>query len=235
MTLRDAPESSWDQFTSVEKVVLTRRSTRRYKKMQVPVHLVRRVLEAARFAPSAGNCQPWRFIVIQNKNMLEEMTRLLLAKMKPLEKVVAAQGWKRDVTVAAVGLLKSQNQGDLRPFGAVREVLSGRLKIFHNAPTLILVLKDTRGIDSPEFDTGICCQNLVLTAHSLGLGTCYIGFAHFLEGNREWMSEMGIEKPWKIATAITLGYPFHRSDGLCQRDQPQIDFYDETGPKKTLY
>ena len=54
-------------FTETEKVILSRRSVRLYKKEQVPEFMVKRILEAGRFAPSAGNCQPWKFIVLRDQ------------------------------------------------------------------------------------------------------------------------------------------------------------------------
>lgn len=221
--------------TQVEDVILKRRSTRQYKKKSVPEYLIRRILEAGRFAPSAGNCQPWRFIVIQNKDLICDMESRLAKTLSPMKKVVHSTGWKRDLAISLVGLLRSQNEGDIRPFGAVREVLSGRLKIFHNSPVVILILKDTRGIDCPDFDTALCAQNMVLTAHALGLGTCYIGFAKFLHKHKDWIKKMGISPPWEISTAICLGYPKFKSDGECQRDFPQIDFYGEDGKRKVMY
>jgi len=52
------------QLTDVEKVIYRRRSVRVYKKDPVPKELIKRVLEAGRFAPSAGNCQGWKFVVL---------------------------------------------------------------------------------------------------------------------------------------------------------------------------
>jgi nitroreductase len=46
--------------------LLTRRSIRRYEDREVPEDLIRRVLDAARFAPSARNRQPWRFVVVRD-------------------------------------------------------------------------------------------------------------------------------------------------------------------------
>ncbi|MBT3981718.1 MAG: nitroreductase family protein [Bacteriovoracaceae bacterium] len=224
-------DSEWNE---VEKVILNRRSVRRFRSKKVPDYLLRRILEAGRYAPSAGNCQPWRFIVLQNWEMIQEMSDILIKKMGPLEKIVNSTGLARDIAVSAIGLLKSQSMGDLRPFGATREVLAGRLKIFHDSPVVILVLKDTRGIDSPEFDTGLCSQNMVLAAHSLGLATCYIGFASFLK-DKKWLRKMEISKPWEISTAICVGYPKFKPDGIVQRDMPQIDYYDQDGSKKILF
>jgi len=49
-----------DVFEAIQK----RRSIRSYEPTPVPIEKLRKVLEAARLAPSAGNIQPWRFIVV---------------------------------------------------------------------------------------------------------------------------------------------------------------------------
>ena len=49
--------------------IKTRRSIRKYKPEPIPEEKLRNILEAARLAPSAGNRQPWRFVVVQNKGL----------------------------------------------------------------------------------------------------------------------------------------------------------------------
>ena len=73
------PESG-APFNEVEEVIYRRRSVRVYKKKQVPEYLIQRLLETARFAPSAGNGQTWKFIVIQDPEMIKEMEYPALAK-----------------------------------------------------------------------------------------------------------------------------------------------------------
>ena len=46
--------------------IRTRRSIRKYRSEPIPEEKLRTILEAARLAPSAGNRQPWHFVVIQN-------------------------------------------------------------------------------------------------------------------------------------------------------------------------
>jgi nitroreductase len=55
------PGMNWNP---VEKVILERRSIRIFKDKPVPDGLIRRVLEAGRFAPTAGNSQPCEFMVV---------------------------------------------------------------------------------------------------------------------------------------------------------------------------
>ena len=63
---------SWNP---VEKIIMERRSIRSFKKEPLPDNMIRRILEAGRFAPSAGNMQPWRFIVVKSPEMLAEMEK----------------------------------------------------------------------------------------------------------------------------------------------------------------
>jgi len=67
-------EGNATEFTEIEKVIFDRRSVRNFKDDPVPEQLIRRIIEAGRFAPSAGNCQPWRFIVVTDKEILGEVS-----------------------------------------------------------------------------------------------------------------------------------------------------------------
>jgi nitroreductase len=57
----------------VMEVILSRRSIRKYKKKTIKKDIVKKLLEAAMSAPSAGNEQPWHFIIINNPKMLNEI------------------------------------------------------------------------------------------------------------------------------------------------------------------
>jgi nitroreductase len=59
----------------VSKAISTRRSIRRYKPDPIPEDVLLKVLEAARLAPSAGNRQPWRFVVVKDKNRRMELAK----------------------------------------------------------------------------------------------------------------------------------------------------------------
>ncbi len=53
--------------------IFSRRSIRRYKKEAVPDSLMRELLEAAMSAPSAGNQQPWHFVIIHERSLLDRI------------------------------------------------------------------------------------------------------------------------------------------------------------------
>jgi len=56
--------------------ILTRRSIRKYKNREVPGEIMQEILKAAMAAPSAGNEQPWEFIVITDRKILDEIPRI---------------------------------------------------------------------------------------------------------------------------------------------------------------
>ena len=69
-----APASATLEFKPMDVVeaILTRRSVRKYQARPVPEEQIKRLLEAAMAAPSAGNSQPWHFIVITDRETLAD-------------------------------------------------------------------------------------------------------------------------------------------------------------------
>ena len=57
------------------EAIKTRRAIRRFKKDPVPPELIEKLLEAARWAPSSINCQPWEFVVVTNPETKQRMSR----------------------------------------------------------------------------------------------------------------------------------------------------------------
>jgi nitroreductase len=80
---------------NVIEAIETRRSVRRYKPQPVPDEHLKKILEAARLAPSAGNRQPWRFVVVRDPEL-----------RKRLGVAARNQTWISDagVIVAALGV-----------------------------------------------------------------------------------------------------------------------------------
>jgi nitroreductase len=77
------------------EALLTRRSIRTYTDQPVPGETVRQLLEIAMAAPSAGNQQPWHFIVIDDRAVLDRIPDIqpyaAMCRQAPVAIVVAAQ------------------------------------------------------------------------------------------------------------------------------------------------
>lgn len=233
-----APGAEWNP---VEEVILRRRSIRKYKRAQVPAHLIRRLLEAGRYAPSQGNCQPWKFVVIRDAEMIQGMEDACVESCRKLSRSLdyAAQtkgSFTYRVTRAKAKLFNRLQPNMLHPvpMTVVTAIAAGRFAVFHRAPTVILLLVDKRGIGTPEIDIGICGTNIVLAAQSLGLGTCWVGFSKFLNQSPPWRARLGVAAPYEISEAITVGYPIGDPTRLIPRDTHEIAWF-EGGKKDILY
>lgn len=238
-TIVDIPAGA--DWNTVELAMLQRRSIRKYKRRQVPAHLIRRMLEVARFAPSQGNCQPWKFVVVRDAAMIQGMEEFCVDACKKLSRSVdytthPAGSARRVVTRTFARLLNPWKPNELHPVPITVATLiaQGRFAVFHRAPTVILLLMDKRGIGIPEIDIGICGTNIVLAAQSYGLGTCWVGFSKLLGQSREWCQRLGVEEPYEISEAITVGYPVGDPTRPIARDTHEIAWF-EGGAKQILY
>jgi nitroreductase len=221
--------------------MLQRRSIRKYRKAQVPGHIIRRLLEVARFAPSQGNCQPWKFVVVRDPDMIRAMEDFCVGQCRKLSNALDYAALPAGSLNYRIARIKAKLFGRLQPnalhpvpISAVTAIAQGRFAVFHRAPTLILLLVDKRGIGIPPVDIGICGTNIVLAAQSLGLGTCWIGFSKLLGESREWCERLGIEEPYELAEAITVGYPVGDTTRMIPRATHETVWF-EGGKKQVLY
>jgi len=231
-------EVEFKDWTETEEVILKRRSIRKYKEKQVPEYLVKRILEAGRFAPSQGNCQPWKFVVVRDKEILDDMEKFVIDKCKTFYSLLNYRrgGIKGKLSWVFAKLMIRIMKNDLHPipFGAVEIMSQERFRLFHGAPTVIFILMDERGIGKPQVDVGICGENMVLAAHSFGLGTCWVGFVEVLRLASKWKKLLGVEYPYHIIEGITVGYPFGDPDGMIPRDTHET-LWIENGKSEIIF
>jgi nitroreductase len=73
--MRKGSEQEGNPEMDVFEAIRTRRSIRKYRSKPIPNEKLNMILEAARLAPSAGNRQPWRFIIIQDADRKKEVAQ----------------------------------------------------------------------------------------------------------------------------------------------------------------
>ena len=165
---------------SVLENIYTRRSVRKYESKQVADDLLEQVLESALWTPSALNKQPWQVRVVQSPKLLREINN-------------------RFVEWAA-------KQKGLQ--GSAARASEEDFSVFHHAPTLIVVFRDKNNHYSAG-DCGMLAQNVMLSAHSLGLGSCVIGnVATVFSLCPKWfLEEMNVSDDYEVSFGIAIGYP----------------------------
>ncbi|MDY6933325.1 MAG: nitroreductase family protein [Spirochaetota bacterium] len=220
---RDFKEIEKD-LTETESVILKRRSIRLFQDKPVPKELIHRIIEAARFAPTAGNCQPFKLIVVTDKKMIEEVDKQCIKITNPLQRLFNGKSLWRRMVVSLLSYIMV-NGMDQRPIPAVEKMNQIETLTF-GAPVVIHVLKDKRGISNPDLDVGIASQNLVIAAHSLGLGTCYIGFEAPIRFLPSLKKKLGIIHPYEWVTTICVGYPKGEIDHPVARGRIPVDWIE---------
>ncbi len=138
----------WDIFKS-------RRSVRKYTSDSIPEADIQKIIDAARMAPSSGNQQPWKFLVIRDKNKINRMKESCIQL-----------SLKRYETNAQKGLTKEQFEEKVR----------ANFDNYFSAPVYIVVLTDNASM-YPEYnhwDGPMAAGYLMLAARALGYGTVFI-------------------------------------------------------------
>jgi nitroreductase/Pyruvate/2-oxoacid:ferredoxin oxidoreductase delta subunit len=213
-------------LTETEKIIYRRRSVRMFKNKPLEKDIIRRLIEAARFAPSAGNGQPFKFIVVTNREINRNVDQKCAKILKIINWLYAGQNRWRKILISILSIL-SANKWDQRPIAAMEKICMTNGVITFDAPAVIHVLKDKRGISHPDIDAAISAHNIILTAHSLGLGTCYIGFIASTAPYAPAVKKMlKIKYPYEIVTSICVGYPKLKYDKPVPRAQASIDWIE---------
>ncbi len=216
-----------DEWTVIERTIFERRSVRNFKADPVPEPLIHRVLEAGRFAPSGGNCQPWKFIVVMNKELIKEMNEACYGVLSMLY-----TAYKNDAMVKGLVQIYAQDPkpGLFDPRiieGGVGSIYRKNAPVFLDAPVVILLACDDRAIGGPQIQAGIAGQNMNLTALSLGLGFCWVGFSQVIEMVPELKQKLGLKDPWRINTAMVLGYPKFEQKAIVPREFRPVTWFRE--------
>jgi nitroreductase len=181
---------------SVLDAICQRRAIRHYKAQAVDQKTIWTLLEFAVQAPSAVNSQPWSFAVVQDPVLLRNISN------------EAKKGLAQDPR------WKSEAQHESNRF------LDPGFNIFYGASTLIIVCATQEGL-APEADCYLACQNLMLAAYGMGLGTCPIGLAWDVLRTEAMKRKLGIPDGHFPVLPIIVGYPSEESPRT-PRNPPKV-------------
>ena len=180
----------------LHEAIAGRRAVRQYTAESLDKDTIRRLIGAAVLAPSAINEQPWVFTVVSDQALLDRASRDVKAHVRATMSASAYAGRLK-------GMVDRDNE-----------------QIFHRAPTLVLISAAAPGPWVVE-DCTLAAANLMLTAHSLGLGSCWIGFAQSYCNSPEGRVMFGLDAGSETVAPIIIGYPAAIAPPVA-RKPPQI-------------
>ncbi|MCM2325035.1 MAG: nitroreductase family protein [Candidatus Woesearchaeota archaeon] len=151
---------------NVFEAIATRRSIRKYTSQDVPMEILGLIIDAGRYAPSAGNTQNWRFIIIKDPSNRQKIAE---ASMQQL--------WIAEAPILICVVSETEK---LKKFYGVR---GERLYSVQNCAAAV--------------------QNMLLTAHALGLASCWIS-----SFDEEVLSRtLGLPGEVRPQAVLPIGYP----------------------------
>lgn len=198
-------------MSDLETLIRTRRAIRRYLDRPVPRDLLDRLLEAANWAPSAHNRQPWRFAVLTRPGDREGLARAMGAR------------------------LRADRLADGDPPEAIeRDVARSHARIT-GAPVVIVVCLSLREMDPyPDArrrqaertmavqSVAMAAQNLWLLAHAEGLGACWLCAPLFVPDLVR--DTLRLPADWEPQGLLTLGWPAEQRERTRQPWQTRVVF-----------
>jgi len=202
----------------VVDLIKRRRSIRKFSPRQIESAVVREVLEAARWAPSAHNAQPWRFIVLTNDALKRDLAEAMAA------------AWLADMTKDGVAVEVRANMAKTS------------VERFTRAPVLVvacLTMNDmAKYADEPrqrcERDLavqslGAAVQNMLLVAHAKGLGACWFSAPIFCKDIVRKVLRM--PKDVEPQALIVLGYQAEKPKAPSRKPLKSYAYFDGWGKK----
>ncbi len=186
--------SQGERESAVETAIRGRRSVRRYRPDPVPEEELAVVLEAARWAPSPHNAEPWRFVVLGSR---EARARLATAM---------GDRWRRDLgrdslapTAIEAEIGKSYRRITEAPAAVVVCLCADGLDAYRDAP------RQQAELLMAAQSVGAAVQNIMLVAFDRGLATGWMCAPLFCP---EVVADaLRLPKGWMAQGLITLGYP----------------------------
>jgi nitroreductase len=144
------------------------------------------------------NMQPWRFIVIRNPELRAKIGELSVAAAVAVFKPRTTELEKR------FGDIPEEKRAEV-----VRGMITGaRFKFVGEAPVLIAVAADTSETEDYDLSIAAAIENMLLAAHGLGLGACWVGLPVSKPEFRDHLAAMlGLPEHIKPRAIISLGYP----------------------------
>ena len=179
-------------MNEVMKTIFERRAVRKYQNKGVSKDLIDQLLEAGRMAPSAMGKEPWKFYIVTVKEDIALYSKEII---KEGMHSFPAMGVKKAVKAVASALIH---------LSTIVDFFKAEDPVFHGAPVVIFIAAQ-KDDEWAALDIGMCSQNIMLAAKSLGLDSCPVGFAKFIEKTKNY-NKLGIAKDEQIHLAIIVGY-----------------------------
>lgn len=190
------------------KAIRNRRSIRKYLDKDVPDELLVQAFELARWAPSGGNFQSWKFLVVKNRKIINKVANAFQ------EKVDTFTNWPEAEEYRETAESYRKNAPFFREAPVLIVALSCGYKSVADLilskkgekdPLAMQMMENRRSAPTSIQQIGGFIGHLLLVLHSLGLGACWMSGP--LIAKEEIEEILGIPQGEDLVACIPVGYP----------------------------
>ena len=182
---------------TTKKAIEQRRSIRKYKPDPVPDHIITKLLDAARLAPSGCNAQPWRFKVIKNED-----DRKLLAQIAYGQSFIAEAPVVFVCCADIQGYLGGSVSG-IQDIGKIKAIDKYIVQIILARTDKMKMLKIEDLAPRIAFNVAIAVEHIILRALDFSLGTCWVRLFDEIKVRRMF----GWDENIHVVALLPVGYP----------------------------
>ncbi len=221
------PHGEYDTVQLV-RLMSSRRSCRNFRDLPVNRALLDDLVKIGITAPSGTNSQLWTFTMLPTRKAVLNLGERVATFFKKLNRMSEKRYLRHFLKLIGKPELDEYFRGY---HDSVEEALakwdnSGIDKLFHGA-TAAMVIGSKPGASCPGEDALLASQNILLAAHSMGLGTCLIGFA--VEAMKQDITIkrfLGIPDDEQVYSVIALGYPDEKYQRTAGRKKYTQRYYE---------
>ena len=221
------PHGEFDTSGLVQ-LMASRRSCRNYTEQTVDRFVLEDLVKIGTTAPSGTNCQNWTFTVFPDRGAVMEFAQRIGAFFTNLNRMAEKTWMRKALKLIGKPVLDNYYR---EYYASAKEALQeweqhGRDRLFHGAPAVIVVAAMPGG-SNPKEDALLATQNILLAAHSMGLGTCLVGFAvEAIQYDQTIKHFLKIPNEEKVYAVIAVGYPDEEYQGLTGRKKVVMRYFE---------
>jgi nitroreductase len=179
------------------KLLKRRRSTRNFENKDVPLEIIKEIIKESCLAPSSANRQPWRFIIVNNMDLIKRLSDESKSNL----------------------LSEIENNPDSSSKTYEAALRNPDFNVFYNAPCLVFIV-GSKKVRNLNVDCSLAACYFMFSASERGLGTCWIGLGMSIK-DPDLLRLIGMPENHKIVAPLIIGYP-KNIPNLPERNEPQI-------------
>jgi nitroreductase len=221
------PHGEFDTSHLVQ-LMASRRSCRNYTQQTVDRSMLEDLVKIGTTAPSGTNCQNWTFTLLPDRAAVIEFGQAIASFFKRLNRTAEKTLMRKALKLIGKPALEFYYQEYYQSVkeGLVEWEQHQRDLLFHGAAAVIVVGSKPGG-SCPMEDAILASQNILLGAHSMGLGTCLIGFAvEAMQNDPAIKKFLKIPDKETVHAVIAMGYPDEKYKGLTGRKKVVMRYFE---------